>query len=101
MRTLPTASLAAALLTAASGTADAGHSRPHQGTVQSVDPAADTVTLDDGTKFHAASGVETDGLEPGTDVIFYYHVYDGQNTVVSYDILDAADLETQPAAGQQ
>ena len=77
--------LAVGVLLTAAGGADAAHSKPYQGTVQSVDAAANTVTFDDGTSFYAAPGVEIAALEPGADVIFYYHVYDGRNTVVSYE----------------
>lgn len=97
-RELAVVATAAAFL-AASGTALANHSRPYEGTVRSVDPQSDMVTLEDGTTFRAADGVGVDGLEPGTEVIFYYHTYDGQKTVVSYE-LPGTDLSTQPAAGQ-
>lgn len=85
MRMLAALAVSIGVLTA--GGVALADSRPYPGTVQSVDAAADTVTLDDGTKFFAAPGVEIDGLEPGTKVIFYYYVYDGRYTVVSYELL--------------
>jgi len=85
MRTLAALVMSVWVLTA--GGVALADSKPYPGTVQSVDAAADTVTLDDGTKFFAAPGVEIDGLEPGTKVIFYYYVYDGRYTVVSYELV--------------
>ena len=90
----------AALLAAASSAALADHSRPYEGTVQSVDPQANTVTFEDGTTFRAGEGVQVDGLDPGTEVVFWYHTYGGQKTVVSYEYAGGADLTSQPAAGQ-
>ena len=85
MRTLAALVMSVWVLTAAGAALAA--SKPYPGTVQSVDAAADTVTLDDGTKFYAGPGVEIDGLKPGTKVIFYYYVYDGRYTVVSYELV--------------
>lgn len=84
----------------------AAESQSYQGIVESVDPRSDTVVFADGTTFRAAEGVQVDGLKPGTRVVFYYHTYGGQKTVVSYeytatgDVDGAAPLSILPAAGQ-
>lgn len=85
MKKLAAFAVSIGVLTAA-GSALA-ESKPYPGTVQSVDPAAKTVTLEDGRKFFAGPGVEIEGLKPGTKVIFYYYVYDGRYTVVSYELV--------------
>ncbi len=48
------------------------------GKVASVDPAAGSITLEDGTTFTLAEGVSMEGLEPGTEVTVSYEEQDGQ-----------------------
>jgi len=48
------------------------------GKIATVDPAAGSITLEDGTTFTIAEGVSMDGLEPGTEVTVSYEEQDGQ-----------------------
>ncbi len=48
------------------------------GKVAAVDPAAGSITLEDGTTFTIAEGVSMEGLEPGTEVTVSYEEQDGQ-----------------------
>ena len=49
------------------GTAGAALAEEAKGKIQSVDPAAKTITLEDGTTYTLAEGVTVDTLQPGTD----------------------------------
>lgn len=73
------------VLVMGTGAPAAAEPQPHEGVVKSVEPETHTVAFEDGTSFRAATGVEVDGLKPGTRVIFYFYTYDGQRTVVSYE----------------
>lgn len=95
------ATLAIAALLTATGAVAATPSKPYEGTVRSVDAASNTVTLEDGTIFRVGEGVEVDGLDPGTRVIFWYHTYDGRKTVVSYELPDTGTVSAAaPQTGQ-
>ncbi len=48
------------------------------GKIATVDPAAGSITLEDGTTFTIAEGVSMDGLEPGTEVTVSDEEQDGQ-----------------------
>ncbi len=48
------------------------------GKIATVDPAAGSITLEDGTTFTIAEGVSMEGLEPGTEVTVSYEEQDGQ-----------------------
>ncbi len=48
------------------------------GKIAQVDPAAGSITLEDGTTFTIAEGVSMEGLEPGTEVIVSFEEQDGQ-----------------------
>lgn len=48
------------------------------GKIATVDPAAGSITLEDGTTFTIAEGVSMDGLEPGTEVTVSFEEQDGQ-----------------------
>ncbi len=48
------------------------------GKVAQVDPAAGSITLEDGTTFTIAEGVSMEGLEPGTEVTVSFEEQDGQ-----------------------
>ncbi len=48
------------------------------GKVSQVDPAAGSITLEDGTTFTLAEGVSMEGLEPGTEVTVSFEEQDGQ-----------------------
>ncbi len=53
------------------------------GKVQSVDPAAGTLMLEDGTTFTVAEGVAIDALQPGQEVTVSYEEADGQKKAMS------------------
>ena len=48
------------------------------GKIATVDPAAGSITLEDGTTFTIAEGVSMEGLEPGTEVTVSFEEQDGQ-----------------------
>ncbi len=48
------------------------------GKIATVDPAAGSITLEDGTTFTIGEGVSMEGLEPGTEVTVSYEEQDGQ-----------------------
>ncbi len=54
------------------------------GKVAQVDPAAGSITLEDGTTFTIAEGVSMEGLEPGTEVTVSYEDQDG--TLVATEV---------------
>ena len=56
-----------------------------EGTVQSVDPAARTITLDDGTSFTAAEGINLEALIAGAQVKVIYE--DGTNTATAVEAM--------------
>ncbi len=84
MRRVLAAAVFAAILAAA--TAMALASAPTvQGTVQSVDPAAQTLTLAGGTTFAVPATVSTESLQPGDEVTVAYHQgKDGQKVVTTF-----------------
>ena len=54
------------------------------GKIATVDPAAGSITLEDGTTFTIAEGVSMEGLEPGTEVTVSYEDQDG--TLVATEV---------------
>jgi Cu/Ag efflux protein CusF len=48
------------------------------GKIATVDPAAGSITLENGTTFTIAEGVSMEGLEPGTEVTVSFEEQDGQ-----------------------
>ena len=48
------------------------------GKIATVDPAAGSITLEDGTTFTIAEGVSMEGLEPGTEVTVSFEEQHGQ-----------------------
>jgi len=78
MNKLLTATAAAALLAASSLTAFAGEVT---GTIQAVDPAAGTVTLDDGNTYTLPAGFDVTALAAGSRVVLT--VDDGTTTVTA------------------
>jgi Cu/Ag efflux protein CusF len=71
-----------ALLAAAAllGSVGAALAEEATGKIQAVDPAARTLTLEDGTMFTVAEGVAIDGLQPGTEVTVTFEETDGTKT---------------------
>jgi Cu/Ag efflux protein CusF len=65
------------------GFAGAASAEEAKGKIQSVDPTARTVILEDGTTFTVGEGVAIEGLQPGTEVTVMYDVTDGKNTATA------------------
>ena len=62
------------------GTAGAALAEDAKGKIQAVDPAAKTITLEDGTTYTLAEGVVVEGLQPGTEVTVSFEEKDGTKT---------------------
>lgn len=75
---LATLAASAAFLTAA-------YAAEVQGVVQTVDPSARTITLEDGTTFRAPEGVAIDRLEAGTKI--KVTLDDSNNAVVAVEAM--------------
>ena len=54
-----------------------------KGKVQSVDPTAKSITLDDGTTYSVADDVAIETLQPDAEVTITYEERDGQKTATS------------------
>ncbi len=76
----------AAVLVSASAAAFA-ETIPHPGVVKSVDPVSKVVELEDGMKFRPYTGVEVEGLEPGTRVIIHYYDTGTTKLLGSYEFV--------------
>jgi Cu/Ag efflux protein CusF len=60
-----------------------------EGTIQSVDPAGQTVTLVDGMTFTVAPAVSTEALQPGEDVTVIYQNQGKGDPVATVIFIDA------------
>ncbi|MBI2526437.1 MAG: DUF1344 domain-containing protein [Candidatus Rokubacteria bacterium] len=69
------------ILTAVAGAAEI------QGKVQSVDPAAGLLTLEDGTKLTLASGMSHHDLKPGSTVKVSYEDKNGSKVVTNIQVM--------------
>ena len=78
-KTLVAISVAAFLGTAGSALAEEA-----KGKIQAVDPAAKTITLEDGTTYTLAEGVMVDTLQPGTEVTVSFDEKDGTKTASAF-----------------
>src|SRR5688572_29218489 len=65
------------------GAAGAALAEEAKGKIQAVDPAAKTITLEDGTTYTLAEGVMVDTLQPGTEVTVSFEEKDGTKTASS------------------
>jgi len=62
------------------GSAGAAFADEAKGKIQAVDPAARTLTLEDGTIYTVAEGVAMDTLKPGTEVTVSFEDKAGKKT---------------------
>ncbi|GAB4355522.1 MAG: hypothetical protein Kow0026_14740 [Oricola sp.] len=83
MKKLVSAALAGVMLTGSVFAALAGES---EGVVASVDPATRTITLEDGSAWTAADGVDIEALAAGDTVKVTYE--DGTTTVTAVEKAD-------------
>jgi hypothetical protein len=67
------ATLLVAAMVAGGGGAAVADTIPHPGVVKSVDPVSKIVELEDGMKLRPYTGVEVEGLKPGSRVIVHYY----------------------------
>jgi len=80
MRNLVSAALAGVMLT---GTVFAAFAGEGEGVVAAVDPATRMLTLEDGSTWTAAEGVDLESLAPGDAVMVTYE--DGTTTVTAVE----------------
>lgn len=62
------------------GMAGAASADEASGTIQSVDPDARTIVLEDGSTFTVGEAVDLESLSPGTEVTVSYEEQDGTKT---------------------
>jgi Cu/Ag efflux protein CusF len=62
------------------GSAGAAFADEAKGKIQTVDPTARTIQLEDGTMYTVAEGVALDALQPGTEVTVSFEEKDGKKT---------------------
>lgn len=67
------AALAFAAVLMGAGASTLAETIPYPGIVKSVDPVSGIVELEDGMKFRPYTGVEVNGLTPGSRVIIHYY----------------------------
>lgn len=77
-RLLATVAAAALMTSAAAALADES-----SGKIKMVDPAAMTLTLEDGTVYQLSEGVAIQDLKPGQEVTVSYEVQEGKNVADS------------------
>jgi hypothetical protein len=65
------------------GAAGIASAEEASGVIQTVDPAARTLQLEDGTIFMVSEGVPLEELQPGTEVTVSYEETDGNMTATS------------------
>ncbi|MCO6186855.1 DUF1344 domain-containing protein [Rhizobium sp. L1K21] len=79
------AAIAASLTMPLAARADSGDV---EAKITSVDPATQTIVLDNGKDYHTPSEFNYEGLEPGVEVVIYYSEENGKRVIDDLEVIE-------------